>query len=300
MRGASCRGRRPATCRCMIYSNRHAPIASTSPSTRWKNWPKDKRFVGDQGILRRHPPLDRDYPTASATATTSSPASTTLALRGAVGRRHRLGSRPGHRLPRARRSRIYQLMKQGRREEALKIYRWVPPLLDLDVSTYLVQNIKLAEGVRWPIEHQRPRARTARQPLSRRAPQGGREDRQGCAWPCGRHCRNSKALFSPSTGRDGGSQMRSAPTCQEVPSRRNGAPPLIRCADAISCTLGDGEDIAIIGRAASSGSALPPIWPKQGCSVAIFDRTGVCEETSPGNAAALRLLRCRRSARTRA
>ena len=40
---------------------------------------------------------------------------------------------------------IYQLMKHGRREEALAIYRWFRPLLDLDVSTYLVQNIKLAE-----------------------------------------------------------------------------------------------------------------------------------------------------------
>lgn len=40
---------------------------------------------------------------------------------------------------------IYQLMKQGRREEALALYRWFRPLLDLDVSTYLVQNIKLAE-----------------------------------------------------------------------------------------------------------------------------------------------------------
>jgi dihydrodipicolinate synthase/N-acetylneuraminate lyase len=35
---------------------------------------------------------------------------------------------------------IYQLMKQGRRDEALSIYRWFRPLLDLDVSTYLVQN----------------------------------------------------------------------------------------------------------------------------------------------------------------
>ncbi len=40
---------------------------------------------------------------------------------------------------------IYQSMQQGRREEALAIYRWFRPLLDLDVSTYLVQNIKLAE-----------------------------------------------------------------------------------------------------------------------------------------------------------
>jgi dihydrodipicolinate synthase/N-acetylneuraminate lyase len=40
---------------------------------------------------------------------------------------------------------VYRLMKSGRTEEALKIYRWFRPLLDLDVSTYLVQNIKLAE-----------------------------------------------------------------------------------------------------------------------------------------------------------
>lgn len=42
---------------------------------------------------------------------------------------------------------IYRLMKQGRRDEALAIYRWFRPLLDLDVSTYLVQNIKLAEAM---------------------------------------------------------------------------------------------------------------------------------------------------------
>lgn len=40
---------------------------------------------------------------------------------------------------------VYRLMKAGRWEEALTIYRWFRPLLDLDVSTYLVQNIKLAE-----------------------------------------------------------------------------------------------------------------------------------------------------------
>ena len=40
---------------------------------------------------------------------------------------------------------IYRLMKAGRRDEALAIYRGFRPLLDLDVSTYLVQNIKLAE-----------------------------------------------------------------------------------------------------------------------------------------------------------
>lgn len=42
---------------------------------------------------------------------------------------------------------IYQLMVQGRQAEALEIYRWFRPLLDLDVSSYLVQNIKLAEAL---------------------------------------------------------------------------------------------------------------------------------------------------------
>ena len=42
---------------------------------------------------------------------------------------------------------IYRLTQAGRYNEALQIYRWFRPLLDLDVSTYLVQNIKLAEAV---------------------------------------------------------------------------------------------------------------------------------------------------------
>ena len=42
---------------------------------------------------------------------------------------------------------IYRLMKAGRREEALAIYRWFRPLLDLDVSARLVQNIKLVEAL---------------------------------------------------------------------------------------------------------------------------------------------------------
>ena len=40
---------------------------------------------------------------------------------------------------------IYQLMKQGRYKEALSIYRWFFPLLELDIHPKLVQNIKLAE-----------------------------------------------------------------------------------------------------------------------------------------------------------
>jgi 4-hydroxy-tetrahydrodipicolinate synthase len=42
---------------------------------------------------------------------------------------------------------IYKLVKAGRYNEALAIYRWFRPLLDLDVSTYLVQNIKLVEAI---------------------------------------------------------------------------------------------------------------------------------------------------------
>ena len=58
---------------------------------------------------------------------------------------------------------IYRLMKAGRRDEALAIYRWFRPLLDLDVSTYLVQNIKLAEVLEIGTND---RVRMPRQPLS--------------------------------------------------------------------------------------------------------------------------------------
>lgn len=40
---------------------------------------------------------------------------------------------------------IYELQKQGRIEEAIAIYRWFLPLLELDINPKLVQNIKLAE-----------------------------------------------------------------------------------------------------------------------------------------------------------
>ena len=40
---------------------------------------------------------------------------------------------------------IYELVKAGRLAEALKIYRWFMPLLELDITPQLVQNIKLAE-----------------------------------------------------------------------------------------------------------------------------------------------------------
>ncbi|SED15293.1 4-hydroxy-tetrahydrodipicolinate synthase [Tenacibaculum sp. MAR_2009_124] len=40
---------------------------------------------------------------------------------------------------------IYSLMKQKEYDKALQIYRWFLPLLELDINTKLVQNIKLAE-----------------------------------------------------------------------------------------------------------------------------------------------------------
>jgi len=40
---------------------------------------------------------------------------------------------------------IYRLEKAGRHKEALEIYRWFLPLLELDINARLVQNIKLAE-----------------------------------------------------------------------------------------------------------------------------------------------------------
>jgi len=40
---------------------------------------------------------------------------------------------------------IYRLIKAGRHQEAVKIFRWFLPLLELDIHPKLVQNIKLAE-----------------------------------------------------------------------------------------------------------------------------------------------------------
>lgn len=57
---------------------------------------------------------------------------------------------------------IYRLMKAGRYAEALAIYRWFRPLLDLDVSTYLVQNLKMVEAM---VIGTNERVRAPRQPL---------------------------------------------------------------------------------------------------------------------------------------
>jgi len=40
---------------------------------------------------------------------------------------------------------VYKLVKAGKIQEALAIYRWFLPLLELDINPQLVQNIKLAE-----------------------------------------------------------------------------------------------------------------------------------------------------------
>jgi dihydrodipicolinate synthase/N-acetylneuraminate lyase len=40
---------------------------------------------------------------------------------------------------------IYELQKAGKIKKALEIYRWFLPLLELDINSKLVQNIKLAE-----------------------------------------------------------------------------------------------------------------------------------------------------------
>lgn len=58
---------------------------------------------------------------------------------------------------------IYRLMKAGRHAEALAIYRWFRPLLDLDVSTYLVQNLKLVEAL---VNGSNDRVRAPRLPLA--------------------------------------------------------------------------------------------------------------------------------------
>jgi dihydrodipicolinate synthase/N-acetylneuraminate lyase len=42
---------------------------------------------------------------------------------------------------------LYKLMKAGRYAEALGLYQWMTPMLHLDVSTKLVQNLKLIEAM---------------------------------------------------------------------------------------------------------------------------------------------------------
>lgn len=58
---------------------------------------------------------------------------------------------------------LYRLIKQMRLEEAMAIYRWFRPMLDLDVSSYLVQNIKLVEAL---VIGSNDRVRMPRMPLA--------------------------------------------------------------------------------------------------------------------------------------
>ena len=57
---------------------------------------------------------------------------------------------------------IWKLARAGRMAEALAIYRWFRPLLDVDVSTKLVQNIKLVEAL---VINSNDRCRAPRLPL---------------------------------------------------------------------------------------------------------------------------------------
>jgi dihydrodipicolinate synthase/N-acetylneuraminate lyase len=58
---------------------------------------------------------------------------------------------------------IWRLCQQGRYAEATAIYRWFQPLLDLDVSSKLVQNIKLVEAL---VTGSNDRCRAPRLPLT--------------------------------------------------------------------------------------------------------------------------------------
>nr|WP_233839375.1 dihydrodipicolinate synthase family protein [Paraburkholderia sp. ZP32-5] len=42
---------------------------------------------------------------------------------------------------------LFDLLKAGRHQEALTLYRWMTPMLHLDVSTKLVQNLKLIDAI---------------------------------------------------------------------------------------------------------------------------------------------------------
>jgi dihydrodipicolinate synthase/N-acetylneuraminate lyase len=58
---------------------------------------------------------------------------------------------------------IWRLHRAGRMAEAVQLYRWFRPLLDLDVSTKLVQNIKLVETL---VIGSNDRCRAPRLPLA--------------------------------------------------------------------------------------------------------------------------------------
>ena len=57
---------------------------------------------------------------------------------------------------------LWNLLQAGKWDEARKLYRWFRPLLDVDVSTKLVQNIKLVEAL---VIKSNDRCRAPRLPL---------------------------------------------------------------------------------------------------------------------------------------
>ena len=74
---------------------------------------------------------------------------------------------------------LWDLTQEGEWEEARKLYRWYTPLLHLDVSTKLVQNIKLAMqetglGNEWVRAPRLPLVGAERSPRSRHHPRGNR------------------------------------------------------------------------------------------------------------------------------
>ena len=58
---------------------------------------------------------------------------------------------------------IYKLQSQGKINEAIEIFRWFLPLLELDINPKLVQNIKLAESI---LEIGSENVRLPRKPLN--------------------------------------------------------------------------------------------------------------------------------------
>ena len=159
----------------MIYSNRIAYRVDVTSRRSWQNLRRTS--ISSRSRNPRTTFAARQISsTISATGIDLFTGVDNLAFEALTGRRDRLGCRPGHRLPEGNCGDLQAGDGRPLRDEALEIYRWFRPLLDLDVSTYLVQNIKLAEV------HEigtNDRVRLPRQPLRASAAHGCREDRQG-------------------------------------------------------------------------------------------------------------------------
>ena len=143
----------------MIYSNRIAYRVDVTVEI-MAELAGDPLFVAIKESLTTSVARPR-WSTVSATATTCSPASTIWHSR-RCRRRGRMGRRPCLRLP-ARDRGDLPVDEAGPRGGSARHLSLVRPLLDLDVSTYLVQNIKLAEV---HAIGSNDRVRMPRQPLS--------------------------------------------------------------------------------------------------------------------------------------